>query len=77
MGRAPWMSHTQTSKLTRMNIYVVKTLLLFYPMFNVPIFQPGTNKSDHFRMNLSNLRGFVKKIFETILVIMMNTIFFK
>lgn len=43
-------------------------------MFMIPIFQPGINKSNHFGMNLSNLRWFVKKIFETVLVIMVNTI---
>ena len=48
--------------------------LRLYSMFMIPIFQPGINKSNHFGMNLSNLRWFVKKIFETVLVIMVNTI---
>ena len=43
-------------------------------MFNIPILQPGFNKTNNFLLNLSNLKWFVTNILETIHVIMMNTI---
>ena len=75
--------HTETdaksSTTAKLQVYICykKYQLFLYPMFNIPIFQPGINKSNHLRMNLSNLRRFLKKILETILVIMMNTIWGK